>query len=81
MWNTKKSPLRVEKRFEFDNYNLTSNFMKEIDDLCKISNIYPNISFGGKFVSITIFLEKEDISEEERKFLFEIDAQYKLIKS
>ena len=81
MWNTKKSPLRVEKRFEFDNYNLTSNFMKEIDDLCKLRNIYPNISFGGKFVSITIFLEKEDITEEEKKFLFEIDAQYKLIKS
>ena len=54
MWDEKKSPLRLERRFEFDNYQQSSKFMKEIDSLCKENKIYPNISFGTKFVSITI---------------------------
>ena len=46
MWNQRESPLRVEKRFEFEEYSRISKFMKMVDELCKLKNIYPNISFG-----------------------------------
>ena len=55
MWNKRESPLRIEKRFEFEKYSKISKFMEKIDQLCKEKNIYPNISFGKNFVSVCIF--------------------------
>ena len=76
MWDEKKSPLRLERRFEFDNYKQSSEFMKEIDSLCKENKIYPNISFGTKFVSITILPDIEEISVEEREFTIKINEKF-----
>ena len=76
MWKEKKSPLRLERRFEFDNYQQSSKFMEEIDSLCKENKIYPNISFGTKFVSITILPDIEEISVEEREFTVKINEKF-----
>ena len=76
MWNQRKSPLRVEKRFEFEEYSRISKFMKKVEELCKEKNIYPNISFGKSFVSITIFLDSEKLSTVEKDFSNQIDSFY-----
>ena len=76
MWNQKESPLRIEKRFEFEEYPKISIFMKKIDELCKEKNIYPNISFGKNFVSITVFLGSEKLSKIEKDFSNQIDNFY-----
>jgi len=76
MWEERKSPLRLERRFEFDNYQQSSKFIKEIDFLCKENKIYPNISFGSKFVSITIFSDLEEISIKEREFTVSINKKF-----
>ena len=76
MWNKRESPLRVEKRFEFEEYSRISKFMKMVDELCKLKNIYPNISFGKNFVSITIFLGSEKLSKIEKDFSNQIDSCY-----
>jgi len=33
MWNERESPLRIEKRFEFEQYSKISKFMGKIDKL------------------------------------------------
>ena len=76
MWEERKSPLRLERRFEFDNYQKSSQFMKEIDTLCKESKIYPNISFGSKFVSITIFSNLDEITVNEKEFTVKINEKF-----
>ena len=76
MWNKRESPLRVEKRFEFEEYSRISKFLKIVDELCKENNIYPNISFGKNFVSITIFLGSEKLSKVEKDFSNQIDSFY-----
>ena len=76
MWNKRESPLRIEKRFEFEEYSKTSKFLEKIDKLCKEKDIYPNISFGKNFVSLSIFLENKKISEKERDFSKDIDKFY-----
>ena len=73
MWNEKESPLRIEKRFEFDEYSKISKFMENIDQLCKKKNIYPNISFGKNFVSLTIFIDTETSSNIAKDFSNQID--------
>jgi len=79
MWKERESPLRIEKRFEFDEYAKISKFMEKFDQLCKEKNIYPNISFGKNFVSVTIFSANDNISELEKDFSNQIDSFYKEI--
>ena len=76
MWKERESPLRIEKRFEFDQYSKISIFMGKIDKLCKEKDIYPNISFGKNFVSLSIFLDKKEISSKEKDFSEVIDKFY-----
>ena len=80
MWNKRESPLRVEKRFEFEEYSRISKFMKMVDELCKEKNIFPNISFGKNFVSITIFLDSEKLSLIQEDFSNQIDGFYLEVK-
>ena len=76
MWKERESPLRIEKRFEFEEYSKITKFMERIEKLCKEKDIYPNISFGKNFVSLSIFLENEIISEKEKDFSSDIDKFY-----
>ena len=76
MWNKRESPLRIEKRFEFEKYSKISNFMGKIEKLCKEKDIYPNISFGKNFVSLSIFLDTKEISSKEKDFSQDIDIFY-----
>ena len=76
MWNERESPLRIEKRFEFEEYSKISKFMEKIEELCKEKNIYPNVSFGKNFVSLSIFLDNKKISDKEKEFSKEIDKFY-----
>ena len=76
MWNKRESPLRIEKRFEFDNYSKISKFIEKIEKLCKEKDIYPNISFGKNFVSLSIFLDTKETSIKEKDFSKNIDKFY-----
>ena len=76
MWNERESPLRIEKRFEFDQYSKISKFMGEIEKLCKEKYSYPNMSFCKNFVSLSIFLDNKEISEKEKDFSIDIDKFY-----
>ena len=76
MWNKRESPLRIEKRFEFEEYSKISKFMEKIEKLCKEKGIYPNISFGKNFVSLSIFLDRKEISCEQKDFSKDIDEFY-----
>ena len=76
MWNERESPLRIEKRFEFEQYSKISKFMEKIEELCKEREIYPNISFGRNFVSLSIFLDNKELSEREKDFSKDIDKLY-----
>ena len=73
MWNKRESPSRIEKRFEFEEYSKISKFMGKIEKLCKQKDIYPNISFGKNFVSLSIFLDNKEVTSREKKFSNDID--------
>lgn len=73
MWNLRKSPSRIEKKFEFDSYSKISKFMEAIEEHCKDNEIFPNISFAKNFVSIVIFIDSEAMSTKEKNFSVQID--------
>ena len=76
MWNEIESPSRIEKRFQFEKYSKISIFLSKIEKLCKEKDIYPNITFGKNFVSLSIFLDSKEISLKEKDFSKDIDKFY-----
>ena len=47
-WNQRKRPVCLEKRFEFDSYGSTRDFLDRLGEFSELSKRYPDISFGRK---------------------------------
>lgn len=56
-WAMRKHPARLERRIEFDNYQLTREFLEFTADLSKQEGYYPDMNFGKRHVSMTIYLD------------------------
>ena len=63
-WNKRNRPLRLEKRFEFDSYEKTRDFLDRIGDYFESVKRFPDISFGKTYVNITVRPEDDDRSAE-----------------
>ena len=79
-WDQRGRPVRLERRFEFENYEATRNFLERLGDLSESKNIFPDISFGRTYVNITLRPESEDkgaqMTDIEYKFASEIDGLF-----
>ena len=53
-WNERKRPVCLEKRFEFDSYSSTRDFLDRLGEFSELSKRYPDISFGKTYVNITL---------------------------
>ena len=76
-WRQKKRPECLEKRFEFDSYEKTRDFLDALGDFSEKVSRFPDISFGKTYANITIRpLEnnaKEEISKVDHEFATQID--------
>jgi len=80
-WRQKNRPECLEKRFEFDSYERTRDFLDALGAFCEKVNRFPDISFGKTYANITIRPlendEKEEISEVDHEFATQIDVLMK----
>ena len=80
-WRQKKRPECLEKRFEFESYEKTRDFLDALGDFCEKDNRYPDISFGKTYANITIRPSednsKEEISKVDHLFASDIDLLIK----
>ena len=74
-WQERKRPICLEKRFEFDSYNSTRDFLDKLGDHSEAIQRFPDISFGRTYVNITIRPVDEDgpLNDDDRAFAAEID--------
>ena len=76
-WRQKNRPECLEKRFEFESYEETRDFLDVLGDFCEKINRYPDISFGKTYANITIRpsenSEKKEISKIDHDFAIQID--------
>ncbi len=63
-WQQRKRPVRLERRFEFDSYDSTRDFLDKLGELSETSKNFPDISFGKTYVNITL-RPKNDCDEAE----------------
>ena len=77
-WQERKRPVCLERRFEFDSYSATRDFLDKLGDHSEATQCFPDISFGRTYVNITIRPDDQGgeavISEANRVFATEIDA-------
>lgn len=77
-WHERKRPVCLERRFEFDTYSETRDFLDRLGDYSEVTQRFPDISFGRTYVNITLRPETEggecQLSVEDRRFAAEIDA-------
>lgn len=73
-WKERKRPLRLEKRYEFSDYEQLRDFLDDAADLSERLDFYPDMGFGRDYVNITIHAEDDQpIQAVHRQFASELD--------
>ena len=79
-WHERKRPVCLERRFEFESYSDTRDFLDRLGDFSEAKQRFPDISFGRTYVNITLRPESEgddsQLSDDDRSFASEIDALF-----
>ncbi len=76
-WKERSRPIRLERRFEFKDYESTREFLDRLGKLCESLKIFPDISFGKTYVNINLFPESESseaqLTKQEHDFAEQVD--------
>ncbi len=76
-WEQRVRPVRLERRFEFETYSETRDFLDRLGKHSEIVKKYPDISFGKTYVNVTLRPEDEEegaqLTDSDHKFASEID--------
>ena len=77
-WQERKRPVCLERRFEFDGYSSTRDFLDKLGEHSEATQRFPDISFGSTYVNITLRPQADGdeakLSEADHVFAAEIDA-------
>ena len=75
-WQERKRPVCLERRYEFDSYDATRDFLDRLGDHSEATQRFPDISFGRTYVNITLRPDEDGgaLNDDDRAFAAEIDA-------
>ena len=77
-WQERRRPICLERRFEFEDYASTRDFLDRLGEHSEKTQRFPDISFGKTYVNLTIRPDSEDegagLSDLDHKFALEIDG-------
>lgn len=74
-WQERNRPARLERRYEFESYDILRDFLDRAAELSEREGLYPDIGFGRDYVNMTIHVEEGEttLSENQRKFAQQLD--------
>ena len=69
-WTERKRPARMERRFEFVDYEATREFLERAAELSERMGYYPDISFGRTYVNFNLqpVSQTEELPPELHRF-------------
>ncbi|MFO7602727.1 MAG: 4a-hydroxytetrahydrobiopterin dehydratase [Gammaproteobacteria bacterium] len=75
-WQERIRPARLERRYNFDDYESLRDFLEKAADVSEREGLYPDMGFGKDYVNITIHAEEEsnELGEQQRRLAAEYDA-------
>jgi len=74
-WKERKRPVRLEKKYLFDDYEQLRDFLDRAADLSEREEYYPDMGFGRDYVNITIHADEgeDDLSPKQHQFAQQLD--------
>ena len=74
-WQERHRPPRLEKRYEFNDYDSLRDFLDRAAALSEREDLYPDMGFGRDYVNMTIHVAEgsETLDEARRRFAEDID--------
>jgi len=74
-WKERNRPSRLEKRYEFSDYESLRDFLDRAAALSEREGLYPDMGFGRDYVNMTIHVAEgsETLDEARRRFAEDLD--------
>ena len=75
-WQERNRPLRLERRYEFQDYSALRDFLDRAADLSEQEGFYPDMGFGRDYVNITIHVNdgEDALGENQHRFAQQLDT-------
>ncbi|MEJ2180153.1 MAG: 4a-hydroxytetrahydrobiopterin dehydratase [Gammaproteobacteria bacterium] len=75
-WQERNRPIRLEKRYEFENYDALRAFLDDAADLSEQKGLFPDIGFGKTYANFTIHTDEgsTELSDIQREFATLLDT-------
>lgn len=73
-WSERKRPARLERRYEFSDYESLRDFMERAAELSEKQDLYPDMGFGRDYLNVTIHAEESEVlTNTQREFAQNLD--------
>jgi pterin-4a-carbinolamine dehydratase len=75
-WQQRARPERLERRYQFVDYESLREFLDQAAALSEREGLYPDMGFGRDYVNMTIHGSEEDntLGDQQRRLAHELDA-------
>lgn len=75
-WQERNRPHRLERRYQFPDYETLRDFLDRAAELSEREGLYPDMGFGRDYVNITIHAAEgeSELGEVQRRFAQELDG-------
>ena len=77
-WKERKRPNRLEKQYQFEDYEELRDFLDRAAELSEQEEYYPDMGFGRDYVNVTIHApeESETVTDQQREFAVQLDVLF-----
>ena len=74
-WTERKRPNRLERQYQFPDYETLRDFLDRAAELSEKADYYPDMGFGRDYVNVTIHApeDSDEVTEEQRQFAEQLD--------
>ena len=69
-WKERNRPIRLERQYQFNNYEELREFLERAADLSESEGYYPDMGFGRDYVNVTIHAEEGEDTLGDNRYQF-----------
>jgi pterin-4a-carbinolamine dehydratase len=74
-WKERTRPNRLEKQYQFEDYEALRDFLDHAAELSEKEDYYPDMGFGRDYVNVTIHAAEDgdEVTEQQHQFAKQLD--------
>ncbi|AHE98914.1 4a-hydroxytetrahydrobiopterin dehydratase [Thioalkalivibrio paradoxus] len=75
-WKERSRPARLERRYEFPDYETLREFLDRVAELSEQEGLHPDMGFGRTYLNVTIHADDgaTELGDRQRRFAEQMDA-------